>query len=105
MMRPPHWNQRQRPSPLVSTTTANNHNRGNYSLAPSKIFMGHNTGLFVSHESEISKQRREQSREIREAQMQSNSSGAVPLLMPQKKVKYFSVASTIRRPRRLEKIN
>ena len=42
-------------------------NHGNYSLAPSKIYMGHNTGFFKKNETEISKQRREQSRELREA--------------------------------------
>ena len=33
--------------------------RGNYSLAPSKVYMGHNTGHFTKNETEISKQRRE----------------------------------------------
>lgn len=78
-------------------------NRGNYSLAPSKIYMAHNTGQFRKNETEISKQRREQSREQREAFLLANS---VPSkILNAKKVKYFSVASTIRRPRRLEKIN
>lgn len=77
--------------------------RGNYSLAPSKVYMGHNTGHFPKNETEISKQRREQSRELREAQLLANS---VPArILAEKTVKYFSVASTIRRPRRLEKLN
>ena len=64
MMRP--WQQRNhRPSLLMGNAS----NRRNYSFAPSKIYMGHNTGIFVSIESEINKQRREQSREIREAQL------------------------------------
>ena len=78
-------------------------NRGNYSLAPSKIYMGHNTGNFKKNETEISKQRREQSREQREAQLLAAS--VTSKILADKKVKYFSVASTIRRPRRLEKLN
>ena len=61
-------------------------NRGNYSLAPSKIFMGHNTGQFNKNETEISKQRREQSREQREAQLLASS--FTSQILNEKKVKY-----------------
>ena len=46
-------------------------NRYNYSLAPSKVFMQHNTGNFPKTDSEMDKQQKQKIREEREAQLMS----------------------------------
>ena len=80
------------------------HNRYNYSLAPSKVFMQHNTGNFPKIDTEMTKQQKQKIREEREAQLMSQNIAA--RILAQKTVKYFSVAATMKRlPRRLEKLN
>ena len=47
------------------------HNRYNYSLAPSKVFMKQNNGNFPKIDSEMDKQQKQKIREEREAQLMS----------------------------------
>ena len=64
--------------------------------------MHRNTGKLVVEESVMTKQLKQQRREQLEARLMANSLPAK--ILAQKTVKYFTVASTIRRPHRLEKI-
>ena len=66
--------------------------------------MNHNTGMLRSASNQMEKQQMQQLREIREAQILSNSIPA--RILSQKQVKYFSVASTMKKPKphRLEKL-
>ena len=76
--------------------------RGVYSMAPSRTVMVKNSGNLQVENSVMEKQVKQQLREQREAHLMQQS---VPArILAQKQVKYFNVASTIRRPRRLTEL-